>query len=224
MTAYPFSLFKRADRTCFSVFFKDANGKYLRPISTGKKTEAEARDIAFCWLRDGIPQNQAVVRVHDLSLKDIARKIKTETEVETLVTELLRLGWMKSYVLKETPAAEDFISFLTTFWEWDISPYIKEKRRKNHGIHKRHCRLQGQAVKLYWEPVFKGRFLGEITSTDIDAFINHMGDMELSATRKNVVIKAGTRALRWAFTKGKIEKDPTLGISFLLAGNGNGKF
>jgi integrase len=68
-----------------------------------------------------------------------------------------------------------------------------------------------------WEPFFKGRFLGDITKTDIDDFINHMGDKPVSAARKNIVIKAGTKALRWAFGKGKIETDPTRGI-MLFAG------
>jgi integrase len=59
---------------------------------------------------------------------------------------------------------------------------------------------------------FKGRFLGEITAADIDTFVNHMGGKPLSASRKNLVIKAGTKALRWAFSKGMIESDPTRGI------------
>ncbi|MDR0497057.1 MAG: site-specific integrase, partial [Treponema sp.] len=190
MNAYPFSIFKRADRSCYSVSFKDANGKYLRPVSTGKKTEKEATDIAFVWLRDGIPQKNVVVRVGDLSLKDMARNIKVGEEAETLLIELRRLGWVKSYVQSETPGAVDFISFLTGFWDWETSPYIKEKRRKNHGIHRRHCQIQGRAIPLYWEPFFKGRFLGDITATDIDAFIDYMGEMDVSASRKNVVIKA----------------------------------
>jgi integrase len=74
-----------------------------------------------------------------------------------------------------------------------------------------HCLKQGQAIVRYWEPFFVGRYLGDITASDIDAFINHMGDMPVSAARKNVVIKAGTKPLRWAFSKGKIEKDPTRG-------------
>nr|AGS53537.1 hypothetical protein [uncultured bacterium contig00062] len=54
MNAYPFSLFKRADRSCYSVSFKDADGKYLRPVSTGKKDETEALQAAFKMMRDGI--------------------------------------------------------------------------------------------------------------------------------------------------------------------------
>ena len=211
MNAYPFSVFKRSDRPYFLVSFKDDNGKLMPPVSTKKKSEKEAMDVAFKWLRDGIPQKKVAVRVNDLSLKDVARKIKSKDEAEILLNELMRTGWVKSCVLNETSGADDFNSFLTTFWDWDTSLYVKEKRRKNHGIHKRYCKQQGQAVALYWEPFFKGRFLGDITATDIDAFINHMGDKDISASRKNVIIKAGTKPLRWAFSKGKIEKDPTRG-------------
>jgi len=217
MSAYPFSVFKKANRNFYQVSFKDAEGKYLPPLSTKKKTEEEAREVAFKWLRDGIPQKsvksqeQEAIRVNDLSLREIIRKLKNHDEVETVLGELKRMGWMKSYILNETPQAQDFIAFLKSFWDWDTSPYIKEKLRKNHGIHKRHCKLQGQAISLYWEGYFMGCSLGDIKAEDIDAFINYMADKDVSASRKNAVIKAGTKALRWAFSKGKIEQDPTRG-------------
>jgi integrase len=211
MNTYPFSVFKRTDRPCFLVSFKDEAGKYLPPLSTKKKTEDEALQVAFQWLRNGIPQKKDSLRVNDLALKDTVRKVKTQDEAETLLVELRRLGWVKSFVKSDTPGAVDFVSFLTNFWDWENSPYIKEKLRKNHGIHRRHCSNQSGAIPLYWEPFFKGRFLGDITASDIDAFINYMGDLNLSASRKNVVIKAGTKPLRWAFSKGKIDRDPTRG-------------
>ena len=82
--------------------FKDTNGKYLRPVSTGQKTETEYMQAAFQMLRDGIPQKNAVVRVSDLSLKDMVRKIKATDEAETILAELRRTGWVKSYVKSET--------------------------------------------------------------------------------------------------------------------------
>ncbi|MDR2701801.1 MAG: site-specific integrase [Spirochaetaceae bacterium] len=211
MNAYPFTVFKRSNRPYYFVSYKDASGRFLSPVSTKMKTEKEAMQVAFAWLRDGIPKKNEALKVQDLSLIDVARKIKTDAETETLLCELKRLGWVKSFILKETPQAEDFISFLTAFWDWDTSPYIKEKLRKSHGIHKLHCLKQKQGITIYWEPFFKGRFLGDITASDIDAFINDMGNKEISASRKNVVIKAGTKPLRWAFSKGKIDKDPTRG-------------
>ncbi len=211
MNALPFSVFKRTDRSCFSVSFKAPDGKYLRPVSTGKKTEPEAIQAAFQMYRDGITTKQNTFSVQDLSFKEMARNIKSCNEVEIMLGELQRLGWVKSFVLDATPQAEEIISFLKTFWSWEESPYIREKLRKSHGIHKMHCLKQGQAIRLYWAPFFKGRCLGDITASDIDAFINLMGDLDLSASRKNCIIKAGTKPLRWAFSKGMIEKDPTRG-------------
>ena len=209
MNAYPFSVFKRADRPSYLVSFKDDDGKYLPPLSTKKKTEEEALQVAFRWLKEGIPQKQTTVQ--DLSLKNAARKINSENEAKIIIDELKRSGLVKTFVLSNTEQADDFISFLKTFWDWDISPYINEKLRKSHGIHKMHCLKQKQGIARYWEPFFKGRFLGDITAKDIDAFINHMGTLDISASRKNVVIMAGTKPLRWAFSKGKIEADPTRG-------------
>ena len=211
MNTYPFSIYKRADRPYFLVSFKNADGKFLAGISTKKKTEDEAMAVAFQWLRDGIPQKNEAFQTHELILKDAVRKIQTNTEAEAMLSELKRLGWIKNGVVKETPAAVSFISFLSGFWEWETSPYISEKLRKSHGIHKRHCKKQKQCIDLYWEPFFNDRCLGEISTVDIDAFITHMGKKDLSASRKNCVIKAGTVALRWAFTKGRIEQDPTRG-------------
>jgi len=211
MNAYPFSLIKRADRPFFLVSFKDDNGKYLPPISTKKKNEDEAKEVAFSWLRNGIPQKQNAVQVNALSLKNTVRSITNENEAATILAELKRLGWVKGFIPKNSEASEDFISFLKTFWDWDKSPYIEEKLRKKHGIHKRHCKLQSQAITLYWEKFFSKKLLGEVSTKDISNFIKHMGTFQLSAQRKNVVIKAGTKALRWAYSKSMIETDPTRG-------------
>jgi len=208
---YPFCVFKRADRPCYLVKFKDDEGNYLPPVSTQKDDRDEAIKVAFKWLKDGIPQKNSAMSIDDLTIKDFARKIKTGDEAEILLKELRRLGWVKSFVVADTPQSNDFISFLLNFWNWETSPYVKEKLRKSHGIHKMHCLKQKQAVTLYWEPFFKGRFLGDITAADIDAFIDNMANKDISVSRKNVVIKAGTKALRWAFSKGKIEVDPTRG-------------
>jgi len=150
MNAYPFSIFKRADRSCYSVSFKDSNGKYLRPVSTGEKTEKEALNAAFKMLREGISLKEKAVTVHNLALKEEAWKYKTKEEADIVLAELKRLGLVKSYVLYTTPSAELLNSFLTTFWNWETSPYVKEKLRKDHGIHKRHCKLQGKAIELFW--------------------------------------------------------------------------
>jgi hypothetical protein len=90
MDAYPFCVFKRADRPCFLVKFKDEAGNNLPPVSTKKNSRKEAMQVAFNWLRDGIPNKKAAIWVNDLSMKDMVRKIKTGDEADTILSELKR--------------------------------------------------------------------------------------------------------------------------------------
>jgi integrase len=214
-----FSVFKRGDRTAFSVSYKDENGRYLPPISTKQKTEAAAYKTAMQWLRDGIPAKQETVNVKQIELKEFSRKIETAKEAKTILDELKKQGLVKSFVLAGTEQAKDFGDFLTDFWTWETSPYIQEKNRKQNGIHKVHCHRAKNTALRYWKPFFAGRFLGDITQIDLDRFIDYM-DKEttktdkkpLSAATKNQIIKAGLKPLRWAFSKGLIERDVTRGI------------
>jgi hypothetical protein len=123
MNAYPFSIFKRSNRPFYFVSFKDASGKQLSPVTTKKTTEKEAMQVAFEWLRDGIPKKNTVVKVQDLALKEMLRNLKDKNEVEKVMAELLRSGWVKSYVQKDTFGAVDLVSFLKNFWEWENSPW-----------------------------------------------------------------------------------------------------
>jgi integrase len=130
-----------------------------------------------------------------------------------ILKELQRRGLLKSYVLSETAAAVPFGEYLADFWDWEKSPYIKEKRRKNHGIHRRHVLDMSGAVKKYWIPHFEGKLLGEVTRQDIEGFFTVMECNEaLSPLRKNRVILAGLIALRFAHAKEMIDRDITKGL------------
>ena len=198
MNAYPFSVFKRADRPFFLVAFKDdATGKYLPPLSTKKATEKEAMQVAFGWLRDGIPQKKKnKPPPSKATCSDLGRYVKTQAEAELLLEELRRRGLVSGFSANGSAKATDFVAFLTELWDWDTSPYVREKLRRQHGIHRRHCQLQGRAVVLYWVPYIMGRQLEEITAEDIGGFIDHLAGKDLSAARKNLIVKAGTMPLR----------------------------
>ncbi|MDR2618207.1 MAG: site-specific integrase, partial [Treponema sp.] len=211
---YPFSIFKRASRPCYLVAFKDESGKFLPPISTKKTTEAEAFKVAFQWLQEGIPQKQETVRVKQLSLKSLVRGVATGKEAETVLKELKRLGFLKGYILTGTDKARDLAEFLAGFWDWKTSPYVQEKLRKKHGIHETHCLQMARAIRMYWKPYFEGRLLGEITRQDLNDFIDWMGKTDLSAARKNIIIRAGTTALKWAYHREMTDQDLSAGIIY----------
>ena len=75
MTHLPFLIIKKNDRRFYSVIFKnEQTGKYLQPISTKKETEKEAIQIAFDWLRDGIPQKGKIVDFKKYTLRPSKRR------------------------------------------------------------------------------------------------------------------------------------------------------
>ena len=123
----PFSICKKPDRRHFSVRFKnEQTGKYLPPISTKKETEKEAIQTAFEWLKNGIPQQRGTVSQKEYSLRDMAKRADiTNEDAEFICKELQRRGLLKSHILKESKQAIDFAAYLTDFWDWEKSNYIK---------------------------------------------------------------------------------------------------
>jgi N-acetyl-beta-hexosaminidase len=79
-------------------------------------------------------------------LKSLVRGITTEKEVETVLKELKRMGFLKGYILAGTDKARDLAEFLARFWDWKTSPYVQEKLRKKYGIHETHCLQMARAV------------------------------------------------------------------------------
>ncbi|MDR0759877.1 MAG: tyrosine-type recombinase/integrase [Treponema sp.] len=224
MAKLPFSIFRRAGRRFFSVSFKnDKTGEYLPAISTKQETEAAAIQTAFQWLKDGIPRKGEAVSFKKYTLRDMAREADVTTaDCEFICKELRRRGLLKSYVLSETKQAISFTEYLLDFWDWEKSAYIKERLRKNHGIHKRYVAEMRAAVSKYWTPLFPGKLLGEVARQDIERLITHLEGYQggardpgqKSAKRKNKIIQAGTIPLKWAFHKEMTDQDVTMGITW----------
>ena len=218
----PFSVFKRANRPCYVVAFKnERTGTYLPPISTRQTDEAAAIKVAYEWFKNGVPNKNNVVNLKDYTLRDLAKEVD-KTGAESIINELKRRGFLKSAVITNTKQDRDFAEFILNFWDYDNSPYVREKLRKNHGIHRRYCHEQLGAVKKYWVPYFTGKLLGELKRQDIESFIEYFETLPetkgeripQSAKRKNNIIQAGTIPLSWAFNKEMIEKDITQGITW----------
>jgi len=153
----------------------EQTGKYLPEKSTKKETKTEVIQTAFDWLKNGIPQKAETINFKKYTLRDMAKEADTtKADAEFICKELQRRGLLKSYVLQESPQAIDFVTYLTNFWNWEKSPYIKEKLRRNHGLHKRYAIEMTGSIKKYWVPFFQGKVLGEITRQDVEAFITYL--------------------------------------------------
>jgi hypothetical protein len=134
----PFSVFKRANRPSYLVAFKnELTGTYLPPISTRQTDEAAAIKVAYEWFKNGVPNKEKVVNLKEYTLRDLAKEVG-KTDAESIVNELKRRGLLKLAVITDTKQDRDFAEFILNFWDYDNSPYIREKLRKNHGIHRRY--------------------------------------------------------------------------------------
>jgi integrase len=218
MAKLPFSIFRRGHRKYYYVAFKSfITGEYLPAISTKQETEAAAIQTAFQWLKDGLPRKGETIPLKKYSLRDMARGGDLSgADCEYIAKELQRRGLLKSYILSESKQDINLTDYLQTFWDFETSPYVKEKLRKNHGIHRYYCRAQLCTINAYWVSFFKDRLLGSMTRQDIETFLDSLDGpgRKLSAARKNQIVKAGTIALKWAHTKEMIDKDITQGITW----------
>ena len=201
----PFSFFRRANRPHYLVKFKNnKTGKYLPPISTKKETEAEAIQVAFEWLKDGIPKKGETVNYKKYTLRDMAKDADlNDDDVKYICKELKRRGILKSFVLLESSQVIDFIQYLQNFWIWE-SAYVKEKLRKSHAIHKRHVIEMAGVISKYWIPFFNDqkKSLGEITRKDIESFIDYLESLEEKAIAEQAKID---KALEEEALKEKVE-------------------
>lgn len=213
MQGFPFTLFKRKNSPFYYVRFKnERTGKYFtKQYSTKKTIKAEALKVAMTWLVNGI-ENKASIDA--LSAIDLCNNtIKNTEELKLLLDVFLKKGMIYSVVLPETAEAISFCQYLSDFWTWEKSSYVKEKLKKEHGIHKDYVYIRALIVKRYWLPFFDGMMMGEITKKDLERFIdNVVSPLKLSHASKNNIINAGLLCLRHAFKKEIIRYDITAGI------------
>jgi integrase len=211
-----FILSTRAASSKLYVSYKNPlTGKYGTKRSTGTSDPKQAEKIAYKWLITGEAEkkNDCTQR-HLLDAIQLAEL--TPSDAREIIEILKFKNLISSAVLKSDKANVNFIAFLENFWDYDNSPYIKEKLRKKHGIHKRYVARCSGAIKNYWKPYFGDATLGSITREQLNAFIDKIGTLEkpASAKGKNDIIKAGTLALKWAARGEILDKDITSG--FLL--------
>jgi len=102
--------------------------------------------------------------------------------------------------------------FLKEFWDYETSPYIREKQAHGQSIGKRHCYESMSRFNRYWEPAFQGRAMNNITRQDLKSLALSLADGGLASASINKIMTVGSTALAWAFREELIPSDPTVGL------------
>lgn len=142
----------------------------------------------------------------------------------TLILDALRVKKYISYASLPSKEKSRLVNdFLTEFWDYDKSPYIKEKKIVGQSIHKRYCVTNLCRCKRYVFKYLQGRTIDSITKDDIKNILQNMiskpqkirgKSIFLSAETINQTIRALAIPLRWAYRNDLINKDCTEGIMF----------
>ena len=84
----------------------------------------------------------------------------TSAGIQQIVVALQMKNYIISAVLPETPESESFAHFLEHFWDYNKSPYVREKLVVGQSIHKRYTDIMKSRALAYWAPLYGNEALG----------------------------------------------------------------
>lgn len=187
-------------------------GKELSAISTAQSDRDLAVMTVSRWLVEGIPQTGTKPKRNVSEALSISRLFTivqdmdiTNEEAERIMTILKQRGLLEKIRIAEE---RDFITYLLDFYNYETSPYVREKLAHGQSIGRTHCKDCIFRIKGYWKKHFDGRTLASITRDDIREFSLAMVAKGYAASTINKTMIAGKVALAWAQREGYIHTNP----------------
>lgn len=217
----PFILKKRADKGgVYYVSFKnELTGRIVATRSTETTNKSKARQISFEWYKNGIPgkSRKEVQSIDSLSVIKTIRQDESISDftLDELLREIeRRTGDKIKRISRSAKGAVNAYQFMLDFWDWDKSPYIREKLRKKHSIGKPHALRQYSSIKNHWKTILENKMLCELTKQDIYRFMDLQESEDVCFQTKNDRVRAVTTAISWAYEHEYIDRDISKGFVF----------
>ena len=196
----------------YACLVNQETGLSMSARSTGERERDAALIVVSGWLRDGLPGKNGERRKAEavFDLDGILRSIR-KAELDSggaleIVKALKARGLIDIGAVPAGKGSVGFASFLSGFFDYDKSAYVKSRLAHGHSIGRRYCKESLKLIRLFWEPAFKGRTLASITRNDLKSFSLSL-PAEKSASYKNSILNAGLIPLGWAFEEGMIPAD-----------------
>ncbi len=105
---------------------------------------------------------------------------------ETWAVEQIHEG--KIPVQKASPGnvREELVAFLTDFWDYDKSKYVRGKLARGGTMSKAYCKTMGYMVNKYVKPSFEGRRIRTLAADEFEDWMAELADDEVSAGTINL--------------------------------------
>jgi len=219
-----FCLFQRGSTFYVKFWNKDLQ-KYDTAISTGKRSRNEALAKIQEWIRHGFNgrDGEKTSITDRFNFQSILYYISTvdlnEKQRDRLVDALIDRGIITE---QATPVVEQpeeskeearlLLPFLQEFWDYEKSPYVKEKLAYGQSIGKRHCYEQSSRIN-HWEGYFSPETrITDITKETLKDFQLALKDKKLAPKTINMILTAGTVPFKWVADRGELETNPAVGL------------
>ena len=196
----------------YACLVNQETGLSMSARSTGESDRDAALIVVSGWLRDGLPEKNGERRKVEAAfdLDSILRSIR-KAELDTggalaIVNALKERCLIDIGAVPSGKGSVDFISFLSGFFDYDKSAYVKDRLAHGHSIGRRYCKESLKLIRLFWEPAFKGRTLAGITRNELKSFSLSL-PANKSPSYKNRILNAGLIPLGWAHEEGMIPSD-----------------
>lgn len=204
--------------------------------STRKKTLSEAYAVIADWKRNGFcqtPEEAPRSLQEEMAVSSFLNLVRSKKlrvdNLERIVNVLKDAKYLESALVANSDATARLIEYQKAFWDFDASPYIREKLLHGQRIGKYHA-LDCQHRIHYWEEYFgKDIKIGELTKKHIRDFSLWLAEKQVGGAHSeknkdnykkrqispatiNGIMNAGCLPLKWAYLHDEIPTDPTKGL------------
>ncbi len=206
--AKPYLLYKTSNNIYYAEILLP-DGSHANKKSTGCKNRADAERAVMDWIVNGtvpVRTNGKVNKKIDVNKIALLNNLRnydfTTEEVKTIAEILKNRKLIQSFVVYASPQSKSIEKFLDEFWDFDTSPYIREKKLRGQSIHRDYCVSLQARLKRYWYPHIAGKSVGEITREDITGIFSDKAVAKPAPKTINSIISAMTIPMKWAYCHG----------------------
>lgn len=194
-------------------FLNPATGAYLSAKSTRERSRNRAEAIVSQWLQTEIPSGrERRTLVDECNVDTCLRIIRnpsfSSNDAARVVEALKDRGFLSGEVQAGDSSSPLFVEYLDTFWNYDESPYIKERLNAGRKIGRRYAHENRGYISRYIKDFFSGKRLFEISDNLITEFLNSLRERGLSPATVNQVRKSLVVPLGFAYKKHYISVNP----------------
>jgi len=214
-------LHSRKNGIFYVEFVNPESGKKMTARSTGETDIQKAKLKIEIWKANGIPIGKTRKQRHineiaemDYILKFIQKSELNATDALKIVEKLKNKGLIDVMAVNNTGrGAVPFIQFLTEFWDYEKSDYIRDRLSHGYRFSKSYSRGCQSRIKSTLSNYFGDKKTNCITKEDLKELSKFLYNKGLATSTINQFLLICKISLKWAYNEGIINENPCLGLT-----------